>query len=305
MKGVKIRELNGQFKKHQFNDLSVSTYSRYDEFLSIFLNNISIKAVGIHPPMAFDVEEFVKHALVENGVVGYDKIVDKFYYVYGEGINELGNPKKLIFVDANGHTLYQRQASYDDNEDGAYYIKAMPSAFSIGDMIKHTTDFMDACDVAINQNLEACKTPYIISCENPDLLKSIQEALNEKHKGQAVIVVSSNVANDLKAINIGVEFLTDRFIGVRDIERDNLLNKIGILTTITKGERVQSAEVNAKLNEATDYIYTLIDTCNKQFKTYNIPYKVTFNGSMEELYVDNDIDEVENTIDEKGETNDD
>ena len=73
---------------------------------------------------------------------------------------------------------------------------------------------------------------------------------------QAVLVVSPDLGDGLKAVNIGTEFLVDKFEEVRDTERDTLLNKLGILTANTdKRERVQSAEVNATIGQATDYIY--------------------------------------------------
>ena len=58
---------------------------------------------------------------------------------------------------------------------------------------------------------------------------------------------------------------------------------------------MQSAEVNASLGQASDYIYMLIDNFNKQCDSYGLPYKMTFNGSMEEIYLqdvdgDGDID---------------
>ena len=58
---------------------------------------------------------------------------------------------------------------------------------------------------------------------------------------------------------------------------------------------MQSAEVNASLGQASDYIYMLIDNFNKQCDSYGLPFKMDFNGSMEEIYLqdvdgDGDID---------------
>lgn len=67
------------------------------------------------------------------------------------------------------------------------------------------------------------------------------------------------------------------------------MNKLGIMSAnIDKKERVQVGEVNATIGQCEDYIYLLIDTFNKQMVTYNIPYKMSFNGSMEELYINNE-----------------
>ena len=163
---------------------------------------------------------------------------------------------------------------------------------SMAQLIKETTDFMTNCDVAMRQNLEACKTPYIVVCKNEDLRLSFEQALQQKILGQACIVVSEDLGDGLKAVDIGVNYLVDKFSEARDTERDTLLTKLGILTANTdKKERVQSAEVNATLGQASDYIYLLIDNFNKQCEAYGLPFKMIFNGSMEEIYLnDNDGD---------------
>ena len=214
---------------------------------------------------------------------------------YGQGLNEFGNPTSLIFVTANGFT-FSRKAYYEDEDDGAYTVDALPISMSMSQLIKATTDFMTNCEVAMTQNLDACKTPYIVVCKDEKLRLSFETALQQKQTGQAVVVVSEDLGDGLKAVDIGVTYLVDKFAEARDTERDTLLTKLGILTANTdKKERVQSAEVNASLGQASDYIYMLIDNFNKQCDSYGIPYKMVFNGSMEEIYLqdvdgDGDID---------------
>lgn len=278
----KLRDLN------PVGRLPYGVYSRYDEYFNILLNSVRIeRRDGLSFP--FPEETFVKRALFGLGAGGYDKIAGHWYYVYGEGLDELGNPTKLNFVTANGKS-YSRPACYTNAEDGAYIIKALPQdGVTIGAIIKETTDFMTQCDVAMRQNLEACKTPYIVVCRNEDLRLSYLQALQQKQEGQAVVIVSEELGDGLKAVDIGVTYLVDNFRMTRDAERDTLLNKIGILTANDdKRERVQSAEVNATIGQATDYIYLLIDTFNKQMETYGIPYNMVFNGSMEEIYINDD-----------------
>ena len=82
---------------------------------------------------------------------------------------------------------------------------------------------------------------------------------------------------------------------------------MGILTANTdKRERVQSAEVNAKLGEASDYIYLLIDNFNRQATSYGLPFRAVYNGSMEEIYEDGDETPVnDQEDDQKGGSQDD
>ena len=266
-------------------------YSRFEEYFNLLMNAVKVVSAQGEASINYEEETFLKRGLFENGSMGYDKITKKWYYVYGLGLNDDGDPTDLCFVTANGKT-FTRPAYYDNKDDGAYKVDALPINMSMAQMIKATTDFMINCEMAMTQNLEACKTPYIVVCKNENLRLSFETALQQKQTGQAVVVVSEELGDGLKAVDIGVTYLVDRFAEARDTERDTLLTKLGILTAnIDKKERVQSAEVNASIGQASDYIYMLIDNFNKQCDSYGLPYKMLFNGSMEEIYLnDNDGD---------------
>lgn len=282
----KVRDLNPERRKRPYG-----VFSRYYEYLNLLMNAVKIIDKGSGDPLPYVDETFAKRALFENGSVGYDKITKQFYYVYGLGLDDYGRPTSLVLVTANGKSI-SRRAYYDKDDDGAYKIDALPLPnLTMGAIIAETTDFMANCDLAMRQNLEACKTPYIVVCRNDDLRLSFEQAIQQKQEGQAALVVSEELGDGLKAINITTNFLVDKFRESRDAERDTMLNKFGILTSnVGKRERVQSAEVNATLGQATDYIYLLIDTFNKQCESYAIPYEMEFNGSMEEIYLADEPD---------------
>ena len=264
-------------------------YSRFEEYFNLLMNAVKVVSAQGEASINYEEETFLKRGLFENGSMGYDKITKKWYYVYGIGLNDDGDPTELCFVTANGKT-FTRPAYYDNKDDGAYKVDALPVNMSMSQMIKATTDFMINCEMAMAQNLEACKTPYIVVCKNENLRLSFETALQQKQTGQAVVVVSEELGDGLKAVDIGVTYLVDRFAEARDTERDTLLTKLGILTANTdKKERVQSAEVNATLGQASDYIYMLIDNFNKQCDSYGLPYKMVFNGSMEEIYLNDNV----------------
>ena len=290
----KIRDLNPVKRK------PYGVYSRFDEYFNLLLNSVQIKVKSTGKGLDYATEHYVKYGLFDGGAMGYDKVAKKWASCYGEGLNEQGNPTSLIFVTANGKT-WTRDAYYEDKEDGAYLVKALPNAtMTMSSLIKETTDFMTNCDVAMRQNLEACKTPFIVVCKDEDLRLSIEQAIQQKQQGQAVLVVSEQLGDGLKSIDIGVNYLCDKFKEIRDEERNTLLNKIGIMTnSIEKRERVQSAEVNATIGQATDYIYLLIDTFNKQCETYGLDFEMVLNGSLEEIYVDANGDgQVDKTADD-------
>lgn len=301
----KIRDLNPAKRKKPYG-----VYSRFDEYFNLLLNSVKIVVKSTGEGVDYATEFYIKNGLFDGGAMGYDKVTKKWASCYGEGLNDEGNPTSLIFVTANGKT-WTREAYYENKEDGAYLIKALPLAnMTMSSLIKETTDFMTNCDVAMRQNLEACKTPYIVVCKNEDLRLSYEQAIQQKQEGQAVIIVSEQLGDAFKAVDIGVNFLVDKFSEIRDQERNTLLNKLGIMSNpIEKRERVQSAEVNATIGQATDYIYLLIDTFNKQCETYGLDYEMKLNGSLEEIYVDGEADDTkvddEPTDDEKGQSDND
>lgn len=289
----KLKDLNPTVRKRY------GVYSRYDEYLSLFLDKLKIVKKSTGEKISYPVANFIKTTLCEIGEVGYDKISDEWAYVYGESINELGNPTTLNFVTANGKT-WRRKAYYDADKDGAYLINALPSRdVTMGGLIRETTDFMTDCDVARHQNLEACKTPYIVKCKNKDLRLTLLDAIEQKQDGQAVIIVSEDAGESLEAINISVPYLVDKFTEARDRERDTLLNKLGTMTSNTnKKERVQSAEVNATIGQSEDYAYMIINAFNEQCESYGIDYEMQFDGSLEDIYIDaNAVEKGENIND--------
>ena len=274
-------------------------YSKYGEVFNLLLNAVKIVSKETQEEINYDVETFVKTSLFERNIVGYDKILKKWAYANGEGINELGNPTQCVYVTANGKA-WTRNLTYEDKPDGAYIIYALPykSSVTMGAIIKETTNFVDICEQAMRQNLEACKTPYIVVVKDKDMLLSYETAIQEKQSGQAVVLVSEDLGEGLKAVSIATNFLVDKFEDVRDREYNRLLNKVGIMTNNeAKKERVQSAEVNATIGQATDYIYLLIDTFNKQMNTYGMPYEMQLNGSLEEIYIDTQSDDEPNAND--------
>lgn len=269
-------------------DTPLKTCNRYEEYLSLLLNQVKIVEKGSGQPLPFYEQRYALTRMFESGFVGYDKIAKKFYRASGYGLNELGNPTNAIFYTENGLS-YDRELSYDKDVDGCYLLYALPNKnVTISQIIHETTDFMRECDIASRQNLDACKTPYVAVCANEDIRTSLLTALREKQSGQSILIVSQELADALKSVSFEVPYLVDKFTEARDKERDALLTKFGILTANTdKKERVQSAEVNATLGIATDYIYMIIDTFNNQCETYAIPLEMQFNGSMEEIYTDN------------------
>lgn len=286
-KNKKIRDLNPAVNNRGVCGIS----TEYLEYKNLLLNAVEIKGLD------YIEETFVKAALIENGKVGYDLLVKRWANVYGEGLNDYGNPTQLTFVLPNKQA-YQRPAYYKPDPDGAYMINALPCTFPLADVIHETTDLMQKLDNAINQNIDACRAPCIVVVKDENLQLSVQQAIQQREQGCPVIVTSTDVGEGLKGLSLDTPYLVDKFAQYRDMERDHLLNKLGIMSAnINKRERVQVGEVNATVGQCVDYIYLLIDTFNKQMRTYGLPFKMVMNGALEELYTEDETDETDETKD--------
>lgn len=280
-------------KIKDLNPVHITKYgvnNRYYEFFNLLMNSVKIVDSETLEPINFIDEKFIKKTLFERGAVGFSKSLNQWFYVNGEGMGKNENYERLNLSTSDGFK-FNVKASYNDDKEGNYIIYALPTLdVTMKSIIEEATAFMVNCDIASRQNLEACKTPYIVVCKDENLKLSYEQALLQKQQGQAVLIVSEELGDGLKAVNIGVNYLVDKFTEARDHERDTLLTKLGIMNTggIEKKERVQSAEVNANIGQCSDYLYMIIDTFNNQCISYSLPYKMKINNSLEELYTFNE-----------------
>lgn len=275
----KLRDFNPQY-------LDVGVAYRYDEFLNLLLNNIVITHKD-GSAYEYQIETFIKKQLIECGRVGYDKVSKVWANISRTGrLNEYGNMTSLTFMLKNGK-VFRRQASYENKPNGAYAIMALPHYFCLSVLIQETAEFISNCEIAIKQNLDAVKTPYIITAKSKDMRLSIEHAIQQKEDGTPVIVVDETLGDALKPQDTSVEYIADKIDELKQKRVDLLLNKLGIMSAnINKKERVQVGEVNATVGQCLDYIYLMIDTFNKQMDYYGIDAVMSENTSLEE-YSDN------------------
>ena len=278
MASVRVKDL----PKDEGGGVSRPLYAKA-EYLNLLANAVKIEGLD------FKKARYVIKLLIDEGAVGYDSITDRFYKISEIGKDEEGDPIKGMFY-AQNNKKFTRTLSYEPKEDGAFYIRALPyGEVTLREIVERSCDFIALCDKALIQNLKACMTPYIVAVKDKDTLLSVRQAIQQQQDGQAVLIVSEGLSDALQATKIGVEFLGDKFVQLEDGEVNRLLKKIGIVTDVVKGERVQTSEVNANVCQASDYIYMMIDTFNKQCEQYGLQrYKMVSNGTFEELYTDNE-----------------
>lgn len=268
------------------NPLDACGNSLYEEYKALLMNAVKISYLPAH------IERFVKSCMIENNQVGFDNLTRRWAIAFGEGINEYWQPTTITFVFPNNKNSYQRPAYYEPAENGAYLIHALPTDISFYDIISTVTNEMAECDISINQNLKAIRTPFVAIVKDENTRLSLLSAIEQKEEGKPAVVTSADIAEGLKGVAFETPFIVDKVEQYRSIIRDRLLNKIGIMSAnINKRERVQVGEVNATVGQCVDYIYLWIDNFNAQMEEYGLPYRMELNGALEELYTEGDIEE--------------
>lgn len=276
------------------------TDNEFFEYQALATNALKIDCLDPSIKFGYLEENFVKYQIINANGVGYDRLLNMFAKAYGYGLNEYWQPDELTFVYPN-RMGYTRKISYEPNPDGAYYIQGFPGNITLADIIQKATDTMHVCDSVIIQNLEASKTPQYILVKNKDTRLSVLNAINQRNAGEPVIVIDETLGDGMKGIPNVTNFIVPEVYEFRENIRDRLLNKLGTMTAnINKRERVQVGEVNATVGQCEDYLYAIIDNVNRQFKSYDLPFKMSLNTSLEELYLNdaNTTDDGENNTGE-------
>lgn len=285
---VKIRDLNPPRVFVLDNE--------YSEYEALALNSIKVNCTD--PNLSFDYlqEKFIKEQLVRTNYVGYDRLINMWAKCYGYGLNDYWQPNKLTFIYPNRRG-YTRPASYEANQNGAYLIQGYPGNITLSGIIQKATDTMAICDKVIIQNLEASKTPHYIVVKDKDTRLSLLQAIRERQSGEPVIMIDQSLGDSMKGIENLTAFIVPEVYQFKENVRDRLLNKLATMTAnVNKRERVQVGEVNAMVGQCEDYIYSMIDNVNRQFKSYDLPFKMEINTSLEELYTVNNNSEDETIL---------
>ena len=271
--------------------------SYYDRLINLLANAVKIECSDSDIEFGFTDEAFVKKALIEGGKAGYSKVAKAWFRVAGEGVNRLGYPTQLTLWGLNGTEIYA-SASYDKNEFGSYIIYASPYQYSAGQYIYEVCKVLGECDLSALQNIQATKTPAIFVCSSDEIRLSVEQAIQQIQEGKPVLVTNSELSDAIKGIDTKTEYIADRVELYKRQRLDALLNELGVLTSVDKAERVQSAEVNASIGECKDYISIWTDTFNKQMSAYDLPFKMKINNALEEIYpaiedMDKGVDQID------------
>lgn len=247
-----------------------------DDFTNLACNAVVCEEIPDDVPA-----DYIMQVLLAKGAIAWHPATQTFYQVDGVGQNDVyGYPTKYVLTGGNGKSFHVDAAD-------VVIIKANPLAAPIYPLICRTSELIAYIDTAIENNLIATQSTKIVSVEDDKLVASVQAAYQQKAAGCPVVIARKDVSEALNVIDDTVPYIADKLFAIRGAYRDELLQHLGVLTSNReKRERVQSAEVNAAVGEVVDYIYTMIDTVNRDAERGVAPLRLRLNASIEELYGD-------------------
>lgn len=253
--------------------------SVYDNFFrSLFHNSVVVENLPADLP-----KRYLLKTLMNRGGIAFDKQTKLYLPFVASGIDIYGLPERYQLIGYNGFTVWR-------NSDQVVILRANDEQFAISNyldiQILRIVDF----DMAITQNLEACKTMSIIEVKDRATLLSMGNLAESKEIGASLAVVNgnANIGDAMNVFGTNAQYLVTNMMQDREKMLNETLMHLGISTSNTqKAERVQSLEVMASQGHALENIKTLIDTFNHDAEVGGLDIRLRGNTA---LYEDRELE---------------
>ena len=247
-------------------------------FSMLFHNSVEVEDLPDDLP-----KRYLLRVLKNRGGIAYDKQTKVYLPFSREGIDLYGLPKRYILIGYDGTVLTR-------NADEVVILRANDLEYSIEEYIENQVKKLVDYDLAIEQNLEACKTMTIAEVADNAQLMSFENMVNAKRVGATFIFVNkkSMTGGELKVQPTNAVYLVDKIRQDRKECMNETLSAIGInVANVDKKERVQDAEIRASQGFALDCISTLVQTFNHDAKVGGLKIRLKANTS---LYKENELE---------------
>lgn len=251
----------------------------YDNFFrSLYHNSVVIENLPKDLP-----KRYLLKTLMNKGGIAFDRDTKLFLPFAQSGIDIYGLPKRYQLIGYNGFTVWR-------DPEQVVILRANDEQFPIANYLDIQISRIVDFDMAITQNLEACKTMSIIEVKDKAQLLSFGN-LNESREigaSMAIVNASANIGDSLNTMSTGAQYLVTNMMQDREKMMNETLSHLGISTSNTqKAERVQSLEVTASQGRALESIKTLIDTFNHDAEQGGLDIRLRGNTA---LYEDRELE---------------
>lgn len=269
-------------------------YRRYrdsyiDRWKTLFNNSIVLENAESNVP-----KRYFLRILYEQGGIAYDKATGLYLPYDGVGVDVYGLPTEYVLTGANGYVVMRKP-------DEVCILRANDQRIALKPYFLQQANKVATIDMAIEQNIEACKYMTIAEVEDESQLVSMANEIEARTIGATVIYknVTAGVNAGLNVQGTGATYLGDKLLEARKEILNETLSTIGIAVSNTdKRERVQSIEVIESRGYALDCINTLIDTINYDAEYGGMKLRVRANTSLvEQVKKEEQESEYKQTID--------
>lgn len=243
----------------------------------LYNNSVSVDDLPIELP-----KRYLLRVLREKGAIAYDKETKLFLPFVRKGIDVYGLPTGYDLISYTGYTLSRKP-------EEVVILRANDEQYPISDYFEIQVDKIIEYDLAIEQNLEACKTMTIAQVRDEKSLLSLTNQIESRRLGATVLFKNSiaDQYNDIVVQSTGAQYLVDKLLEARKEVLNETFSTIGLsVANVDKRERVQVAEITASNGYALDSINTLIDTFNHDAELGGLSIRLRGNTS---LVIDTDI----------------
>lgn len=269
----------------------INEYEKW--LLSIFHNSVEIENLPPDLPKRYLLKE-----LIERGKIAHDHETDLWLPANAcDVLSVYGLPVEYELWGYDGYIV--RRAASDVDVLRLNDLEA-PLAPYIQQQAERLADF----DLAIAQNLDACKTMTLVEFADEGQLLSVVNVAEARRIGASVAYVrKKNMQGvETKSMNTGATYLVRDMQEARRAILNETLARLGVTTANTdKREQVQSAEVVGAQGLALDALFTFVDTFNHDAEVAGLAIRARANTSVVDLlHIDKETGEAltqENNID--------
>ena len=228
-------------KKNSLDDLlnNIQFFALYNQFKNIALN--AFQWEGLPEGMK---QEYVERTLFYHGKALFFQDPKNGLLCLqagpGEGMNVYG--EHFVWY-AIGHNY---QKSYDLRKDMAVLIKNNAIMTNTYDFVMLYVNKLVEIERAIDVNVEGQKTPYVLACDDKDLL-TMKNIYHKRKRNEPVIFANKNLNLDsLQVFMTPADYVSDKLADLRHDIMNELLTFLGIDNANTdKRERLVTDEVNS------------------------------------------------------------
>lgn len=239
-------------------------------FCSLFDNSVEIVNGGDLP------KRYLLRVLRDKGGIAFDRQTSLYLPYIEKGIDVYGLPIEYTLIGYNGFNVTRKP-----NE--VVILRANDLKFPIFNYIFSQIKKIVDYDLAIEQNLDSCRTMTIAEVGDDASLLSLANEYEARKLGACVVFKNKNAMSGatLKVSSTGATYLVDKLLEARKETINETLSTIGIaVANVDKRERVQGMEVLASQGYALDCINTLIDTFNYDAEQGGLSIRLKGNTSL-------------------------